>query len=379
MADEEEILFGGVGVSPPKKAEFNKPEPGERPQWLEVLEAAFFKLTSTEEGRQLYGDPDKGATVEQAWRTNGLLTGKPPVCLLSTDKPAVPTAAIDRVVKMNSKELVAALIDLFGMGEKVSFPVLYHDGHMGHSINLRKYDPDTLRITYLDPWPDYSLLCKDYNAAGVDARPENGYWSVTAAELERVIFAAFVQRPCWSEYVGEKYYLTYDEFTASDFWKFFHLREVERKEPDGDGETVVVLQTGGFQSEINLAVAVNEKNRLTEGRLVVKRSWMTGPPYGLNPFALDIVRSFIAALAPPPDRDDVSGLVNMLHRIVNPAYARQLLDEGAEKSGLHRALFAYLGASPSFESAFQFSNIHMENFEHDGEGWLLTRITTDAL
>src|SRR5207253_8370933 len=127
-------------MAPPKKAKFKKPKPGERPLWVELIEEAFIKLTSTDEGKELYGDPNKGATLEQAWRANGLLTGKLPLCLLSTEQPSVPSDEIDRVIKMGSKEIVDVLIDLFGMNERVAFPILFHDGHMGHSVTLLEYD-----------------------------------------------------------------------------------------------------------------------------------------------------------------------------------------------------------------------------------------------
>jgi len=379
MAHTKQILFGGTARLPPRKAEFRKPKPGERPLWFELIEKAFVKVTSTDEGKQLYGDPEKGATLEQAWRANSLITGKLPVCLLSTEQPPTATDSIDRVIKMNSKEVVDTLIDLFGMNETMAYPILYHDGNLGHSITLFKYDKNTLRFTYHDPWPGESLLCRDFNAAGVDAQSKNGYWSIISAELEKVIFAAFVPRPMWSEYMGEKYYMTYDEFKISDFWRFFHLKEVDRKKQDKNGNMLVKLKTGGFQSEVDLNVTVNQKNRLAEGLLNVKRSWVIGPPYGLNPFALDIVRSFIAVLVPPPDQDAVSGLINMLHQIKDPAYTKQLVNEGPEKSILHRALFTYLGPSPSFEATFQFSNISIKNLTHDGEDWLQTLVTTDAL
>lgn len=379
MTITKQILFGGVGALPRKKAKFNKPKPGDRALWVELIEEAFVKLTSTDEGKQLYGDPEKGATVEQSWRANSLLTGKLPVCLLSTDQPPVATSAIDRVVKMNSKEVVNTLVDLFEMKEKMAFPSLYYDGHLGHAITLLKYDKEASRFIYHDPWPDYSLLCKDFNAANVDAQPQNGRWSITSTELKRVIFAAFIERPLWSEYVGEKYYMTYDEFTTSDFWRFFHLTEVDRKKQSDGNHTIITLRTGGFQSNIDLNVTINQKNRLVGGLLSTKRSWVLGPPYGLNPFALDIVRSFIATLIPPADQDRASELVNMFHQVTNPAYAEQLINTGTENSMLQRALLTYLGLSPSFETPFQYSNISMKNLAHDGEDWLQTQITTDVL
>lgn len=375
MGDTKQILFSGVGKLPPREATFEKRKPGDRPLWLEPLEQAFFKLTETEEGKKLYGDPEKGATVEQAWRTAGLVTGKRPVCLLSTNQSPVVTDAIDRVIKMSSKELVAVLIDLFEMNEVKALPILYQDGHLGHAITLTKYNEESQRFTYLDPWPNYSLLCKDYNAAGVDAQPENGLWSITTDELERVIFTAFVSRPLWSEYMGEKYYITYDEFTSSNFWGFFHLKEVERRKLEDNSHTLVFLKTGGFQKEIDLCITVDQRNRLTEGYLCVKRSWIMGPPYGLNPFSLDIVRSFIAAITPAPDQKAISDLIKVLYQIQNPAYAEQLINEGPEKSNLHQALFTYLGISPSFEIVYPFFNLSMKNLTRDGKDLFQAQIT----
>ncbi len=240
------------------------------------------------------------------------------------------------------------------------------------------YDNHESRFTYHDPWPGESLLCRDFNAAGVDARPKGGYWTISSDELERVIFAAFVRRPLWSEYMGEKYFIAYDEFGASDFWTFFHLAEVGRRGRDDGGGVLVMLKPGGFQSDIDLHVAVGREDRLVEGLLSVRRSWAIGPPFGLNPFSLDIVRSFIAALAPPPDRDAVSGLVNLFHQVNNQAHAKRLIGEGPGASPLHRALFTYLGSSPSFDMILNYSSIHMKNEVRDGDGWLQTQVTIDV-
>ncbi len=63
MDNKEEILFGG-GHLPPKIPEFRKPN--KQAQWYVVLEEAFIQLTSTEEGKRLYGDPNKGIRAGNA-------------------------------------------------------------------------------------------------------------------------------------------------------------------------------------------------------------------------------------------------------------------------------------------------------------------------
>lgn len=376
MTNKDEILFGGGMRSPAKLPEFRKPK--NQPQWWVIMEEAFVKLTASDEGKRLYGDPEKGATLEQAWRTSGIITGKWPVCLLSTDKPEVPADVVKRLIKMNSKQLGEVLADLFGGNDKLGVQVLYYDGYMGHSITLLGYNRDTSRFTYHDPWPEYSLLGKDYNAAGVDAQREDSHWSITAAELRNVVLAAFVFQNVWAEYMGEKFYLTYDELKDTDFWSFFHITETANNALDDSGR-LVSLRTGGFQSEIDLSVSLNRRARVVEGQLKTKRSWMFDPQNGLNPMALDIVRSFVATLIPPPDLEEDSGLVEMLHKIQDPHYVQQLVDEGSDKSVMHRALFTYLGLLPSFEVISEFSSIAMSNVKHEGAEWLQTTVTIDAL
>jgi hypothetical protein len=376
MTDEQQILFGGYGPLPAKTPEFTKPEG--RAAWVEILEQALLQLTSSDEGKQLYGDPRKGATLEQAWRTSGIFTGKWPVCLITIEQPVVATGEIEPLIKMTSSQLAGTLAELFETSEKAAFQLLYYDGHMGHSITLLEYDPQASRFLYHDPWPGDSLLCRDYNAAGVDAQRAGERWSITALELEKVIFAAFVYRPFWSEYLGETYYTTYEQLKGTDFWSFFHLSESGRT-PGDDGQTRVQLRTGGFQSEIHLSVSTNPKDRLVEGVLALKRSWVVGPPYGLNPFALDIARSFLAALAPPPDGDAMAKFTGLLQQIQDRAYAEQLFKEGPEKSVLHKALFTYLGADTSVEAPLEYSTLTMNNLKREDVDWLEIRVTTDAL
>ncbi len=207
--NKEEILFSGTGLTENKEeisgtgsSAFRKPE--RRATWVVVIEEAFKKLTSTEEGKHLYGDPQKGASIEQAWRTRGLF-GKLPVCLLATGKLAQPVGEIrvdeirraKKLNEMDPQQLVSTLADIFRLSDNTAAQVFYYDSkkRIGHSIALLKYDANTSRFTYHDSVPGDSLLCKENNLAGIDAQPE-GYndWSITVAELEKVIIAAFVNQ-----------------------------------------------------------------------------------------------------------------------------------------------------------------------------------------
>jgi hypothetical protein len=114
-----EILFSGILPSNLKKPEFKKREGP--PNWFTILEQAFFQATSTEKGKLLYGDPEKGgATVEQVWRTYGLTFGLRPVCLFTTDKGPITTGAIQKVVELDSKDLVNVLSEILSLWENTT-------------------------------------------------------------------------------------------------------------------------------------------------------------------------------------------------------------------------------------------------------------------
>jgi len=374
--EKNEILFGGYGPSPRKIPEF-KPREGP-PTEFTILEDAFIKFTSTDERKKLYGDPQKGATLEQAWRTQGIFTGKWPVCLLAAGRPSVATNEINPLVKMNPKQLVGSLSEILTKYHPSAAVIMYYDGNIGHVISLLKFEADTSRFIYHDPWPGFSLLDKNYNAAGIDAKRVDGQiWSITAIELEKIVFASFVFQNLWSEYMGYKYFITYDEFKNSDFWSFFNLTQTETQ-PNNSG-VLISLQTGGFRSEIDLKIALNQKERITKGELKVRRSWLTSSPFVVNPFALDIVRSFIAALVPPPDQKPVQGIIQELNESKNSNYLDGIVAKGQAEIASHEALFTFLGFAPSFETPFQFSNIRMANCKLNDVDWFQIIVTVDTL
>lgn len=331
----------------------------------------------TEEEEITFGGNEKGLTLEQTWRLNSAIFGKMPVCLLAAGRPSVPIAAIKHVVKMNPKQLTNALMDILTLFNE-NAPLLFHDSKIGHCIVLVGYDSDSSKFIYFDPWPNVSLLFKGYNTAGIDAKKESEGWSITSSELEKVIFASLVYENYWAEYFGEKYYITYEEFKQSGFWSFFNITE-SQSQLLSDGTLLITLKPGGSQSEIELMVTLNQKKRLINGKLNVKRSWIIGPPYGLNPFGLDFVRSFIVTLTPPPDKERIQNLIEIFNKIENIDYTKKLLSEGSNDSMIIKPLHTYLGISEYFNTSRQFSKISMKNSVLDEISWLQIEISTDAL
>jgi hypothetical protein len=100
----EAIRFGGsgamsaleaagaaIGSVPRTEEEFQRryaKQLAARPPWLKALTAAADELRSAPEGREKYGDPVRGATLQQAWRMQFAMSGFFKVCLLASGQPA---------------------------------------------------------------------------------------------------------------------------------------------------------------------------------------------------------------------------------------------------------------------------------------------------
>ena len=235
-----EILFGGpmyTGFSP-KSPPFREKEGIKNV--FDILEKAFIQLTSTDEAKAEYGDPERGASLVQAWRTSGIFTGRWPICLLAMETPGVSTEGIEKVVRMSSPQLVKTAKEILSLSGNTSIQILYYDGQTGHSVTLLRYDKQNSSFHYLDPWPDFSLLSKEYNAAGVDAqRIENNIWSVTEKELEKIITAAFIFKSLWAEYLGEKYFISSSEVKNIRFLELFPYKDHRFRAERGQNRTPV--------------------------------------------------------------------------------------------------------------------------------------------
>lgn len=378
MPEPGEIRFRGPKGGPKagSTVRVTVSDPSGQMRWWQILEQAYVQLASTEEGRARYGDPDRGATVEQAWRVQFAVSGVSQVCVLASGRPPVPTADIPRTVLMTPAQLVDSLIRAFALPDRVAVQTFVFDGRMGHSITLLRYEPVTGSFVFLDPWPARSLLCRENNAAGVAAEPVEGQlWRMTAAELRTVIFAVFIWPTIWADLTGVPHRLTLAGLASSEFWSFFRVREVGRTQGPGDAEaTELTLAPGGFQQEIALAVTIDAAERVRRASLALRRRWVTGPPHGVNPFALDITKSFLGAMIPEPDRGDVAPLLSGLALVRDQQAVRAMLQNGETPRAVMELMLTYLGVHPKSTTLMTFSNVDAENVERDGEPWLAMEI-----
>lgn len=383
-----EIRFGGVLASTSGADNSSGDEaPGAAaemgaggPAWWQVMERAFLQLTSTEENRRLYGDPQEGATIEQAWRTRILVSGRPPVCLVARERPTVSTAAIRHVHALSAGELVETFARLLDSpGSRQAAQIFYYDGETGHSVTLLGYNAVHRTFEFHDPWPGRSLLCEENNPAGVNAKPSagnDGLWTVTADELRRVIVVAFVEPAAWADLSGDPFRVAYGDLQASDFWSFFHISEYERQAVEA-GRVGIRLLTGGFRNDLVLRVVLDEREEIRHAEAALRRPWVTGPPFGVNPFALDFAGSFLNAFVPTPDKGRVAPLIDALQRLGDPEGASRLPRNKEVWDVAGSLLMAYMDEPDPYFQLFEYSHVEARNVVDAGAEWLFLVVGSD--
>ncbi len=372
----EDIFFGGAAPSSGavKAAPFNKKE--------QSISSKLFTdaLIQAVEG----SPPDdnyKGTTLEKGWQMAGMVTGKYPVCLLATGQPEVPVAKIERVVRAHPAQLVDTLKALYAIGPKLMAMTNFYDGHTGHTICLAGYDAPRKRFLYYDPWPDFSLLVKEYNHAGVDAQKETGPnfkgWSITDEELQRVVFSVFVPCNYWAAWECKKITRQFAALQETDFWQFFNIA-VTGAEDIYSGK-IYFLKTGGFQQEIDLSVTVNTAGDIIESNLLISRSWLIGPPYGTNPFAMDIVRSFINVMLSPADQQQVQPLLGVFDFGRAQEYLTSIIAKKDNNPLYTKMFMVYTGVEEVHFVPFVYSSLLFKNEQHESGKRMLIRTTVDSI
>jgi hypothetical protein len=359
MPQESPVLFGGVPTTPSPQVFENARK--NNPAWYQVLEKAYATFAARPENAGVYADPKgKGATLEQVW-LSFTLYGLEPYCLLARPVPAQQIGRITRVVRQTPAELVQALMRLRDDAGAINATTLHYDGKTGHCIRLTAYDAGRDRFVYHDPWPERSLLCKENNMAGVDAQPDGTRWSVTARELERVIFASFVFPPDWARLQGVDFDLTFDRWRESNFFKAFLLKQThERSEK---GMTRRMFGAGRFKDSVTLMVDHWESGKIVRASLFLDKIWMAGN-VGL---ALDISRNFVAAFAPAPDKAAYDEIGDALKSLRNPQSLLALKNRDPGESRIVPCIHAFMGLVERASMLTDFASLSFRNVAHEKE------------
>jgi len=169
--------------------------------------------------------------------------------------------------------------------------------------------------------------------------------------------------------------MTLAELRESEFWSFFNVRETGRS-PSGNGLTIT-LATGGFPEHIALAVmcdaAGDADGDISAAILQLRRSWVTGPPWGISPFASDITASWLTALVPATDKARFAPLADEIRSLrAGDEFKAKLEDQAWLDSPPGRLTLAYVGlVSEPFACRGETTYLTVEQDKHpDGTDWM---------
>ncbi|HSQ10553.1 MAG TPA: hypothetical protein VLN25_08055 [Burkholderiaceae bacterium] len=358
MSNDAEPRFSGMPAAPAPEvfadARRNNPE------WFQLVERAYEQFAALPENVGVYADPKgSGATIEQIWLVLTLF-GVEPYCLLARPLPAVSTKRISRLVNCKATQIIEALKTIQAVNGEVNVPLAYHDGKTGHCIRITDYDSGRDRFIYHDPWPERSLLAKENNPAGVDAQPDGTRWSVTAQELERVVFAAFAFPSQWARVRGQDFDILVDPWKDSDFFKFFRLKQLDER---AVGEhTQRSFAPGAFQQDIALKVECNKVGKIKRASLLLTQDWTIGNFM----LALDLAKSFVASFAPAPDRTRYDEIAAALWSLRDPRALLKAKETDPKESDGVRCVHAFMGSLESASIVTDFSHLSIGSTTHDG-------------
>ena len=367
MTNETEPTFGGSPTIPPpevfERAQENNPE------WYKILYKGYEQFAQRPENEGIYAVPGtgRGATIQQIWLLNLALWGIEPYCLLARPLPATATERVTRRVDCSATQLVQWLAAIQEADNSVVASLAYHDGQMGHCITLDSYDRERDRFIYHDPWPERSLLVKENNAADVDAVAEDetgGLWSVTSAELERVVFATFLMPWQWARIQEQKFELFDAEWRESDFFQFFHLKQVY--ESAEDDRVILGFSTGSFKQDIVIQVVTKQTSgKILGASLFIRTDWIIN----YFAFAVDIAKSFVMSFAPPPDQERYAEIAGALWKLNDPHFVIEAHNSDPDESDAMTCVHAFMGSLEDANITTDFARLSIDGVEKDGSNW----------
>ena len=372
MHNEDEIHFGGGGVPDIPPPEVFAAARAAWPQDYKLLRAALDEFTSRPENKGLYPDPEKGTTLAQYWRFFTLF-GIEMHCVLVRELPKSSTDPIPGLEKQSPEGLIALLKRLDRLDGFLCVPTLEFDGRTGHCIRLTRFQPPSERFVYHDPWPADSLLTEGSNMAGVKAMREGFRWSVTASELERVVFACMFYPEHWERLTNgssppPKTDLMFADWADGEFRRFFHLQETERRSQNGVDQRAFAPQN--FQEEVAVVIDSDTTGRVASASLILERHWIQAR----LPLALDIAKSFLIACAPVRDADEYRILSERVWGLRDRAAFQRLMSAGEPTRGPEQFLVSFLGAPHRAEILYPRSCLTAQNLQEGGSDYFKVTI-----
>jgi hypothetical protein len=164
---------------------------------------------------------------------------------------------------------------------------------------------------------------------------------------------------------------TLAEAKGTEFFQWFRLEEVTRREDEG-GHTKVTFRPSGrqFHDLVAVEMTVDGQEHIAQTALAIRRSFIDDSTQSM--FAADITKSFLLASL---DREDVDVLIEAIRQIASYRPASSTMktfylhgdapEEPAPGEG-EPAYFVYAGKRRSLDRALNAAKVSMLNEPVDG-------------
>src|SRR6202022_762771 len=104
--------------------------------------------------------------------------------------------------------------------------------------------------------------------------------------------ASMVLPHIWARLQGADFDLMLNEWKKSEFFKFFHLKQISERSENGMNR--LMFSVGPFKESISLMVDCKENGKIVKAALLMNQGWMVKNTM----MALDLEKSFISSFAP---------------------------------------------------------------------------------
>jgi hypothetical protein len=163
----------------------------------------------------------------------------------------------------------------------------------------------------------------------------------------------------------------------TDFFSWFHLREIDRHK-DGGGQTIVVFKPEGesVRGFVTVAVTLNGQDKITSMELDISRAF-ADDGRATGPLARDISKSLLLAALPESDRDTIRDLIAAIGSPAPNSHTIVITKEpGRQPDPQTPGYQAFLGNQSQYAKSLSGSVVIIENIEQNSEA--LLRITVSA-
>ena len=160
--------------------------------------------------------------------------------------------------------------------------------------------------------------------------------------------------------------LNYSDLKETDLFDCFNFSELDREKEHG-GLTRVKIGPGGFQEYIDIELIIDDKDNVHSALLLLDRDWI-GDRTTLNPFAKDLVKSFISGMVPEVDREKANALTSTImdswgedDTVLTIGHDKD--PEVQSRVEVREALIVFLGESQLYSLQMVSSDIIMDNID----------------